>query len=211
MPSGPRKLDFDLSEAFLRMDEAVAETIAGLPDFPGFQTRTTLKLECAEEGYESYEMNYTLPEDTIGDELVTQEYVEVLKEYWPSINYEVHDEREYPDGTPKALEARRADGINVWYSNMLGQIVIHSQAICVRAEGHAVCGPPLGGVAPENDNTKGCTVEPADWASEATDAASTTESATSEMMAPFQGQGITPIPFRSSGTGSNGSGSTTGG
>ncbi|MEU5154678.1 hypothetical protein [Glycomyces sp. NPDC021274] len=156
MSSDLPELEFNLDEAFLRMDEAIGETIARLPDFPGFYERRTLQLKCAEEGRESYEISYTLPEATIGSELVTMDYFEVLKEHWPAIGYEIHAERKYPDGNPKALEATRSDGVNVWYSNMLGQIVIHAQVACVRAEGSPVCGPPLGGVLPENDNHKHC-------------------------------------------------------
>jgi hypothetical protein len=156
MPSDLPELEFNLDEAFLRMDEAVAETIAGLPDFPGFYERRTLQLECAEEGRESYEISYTLPEETIGAEQVTVDYFEVLKDHWTSVGWEIHGEREDADGNIADLQATRPDGVNVWYSNMLGQIVIHSQVACVSAEGSPVCGPPLGGVLPENDHHKHC-------------------------------------------------------
>lgn len=180
------ELEFDLSEAFLRMDEAVAQTIEGLPDFPGFKTRTTLKLECAEEGRESYEIAYALPEDTIGDELVTREYFDVLKDHWQSLGWNIHGERDDVDGNVSDIQATRPDGVNIWYSNMLGQIVIHSQVACVRAEGNPVCGPPLGGVTPENDSTQDCMViEP-----------EVSESETSEAVAPFEGRGVVPIPFQ---------------
>ena len=39
-------LAFKLDEAFYCAGESVAETIVGLPDFPGFRTRTSLTLEC---------------------------------------------------------------------------------------------------------------------------------------------------------------------
>ncbi|SDE43678.1 hypothetical protein [Glycomyces harbinensis] len=192
------ELEFNRGEAFLRMDEAVAQTIEGLPNFPGFQQRTTLKLECAEEGRESYEVNYTFPEETIGSDLVTKEYFAVLKEYWPSIGWEVHGERDDVDGDIADIQATRPDGVNVWYSNVLGQIVIHSQVACIEPEGEPVCGPPLGGVTPENDSTKDCVIEtPEESESESVDA-----------IAPFRGAGAAMIPWsRESGPGETGHGS----
>jgi hypothetical protein len=156
MSSDLPELEFNLDEAFLRMDDAVAETIAGLPDFPGFYERRTLKLECAEEGRESYEISYALPEETIGAELVTVDYFGILKEHWSSIGWNVHGERDDAHGKIADIQATRPDGVNIWYSNMLGQIVIHSQVACVSAEGNPVCGPPLGGVLPENDSHQDC-------------------------------------------------------
>ncbi|SDL39017.1 hypothetical protein SAMN05216298_3763 [Glycomyces sambucus] len=180
------ELEFTLDEAFIRMDDAVAETIAGLPDFPGFHERTTLKFECPDPDRESYEINYTLPESTIGSELVTEDYFAVLKEYWPSLGWEVHGEREYPDGAMKGIEAIRPDGVNVWYSNMLGQIVIHAQVACVSPGGGPVeCGPPLGGVLPEDDRASHCTVvEPEE-----------SEDASADAAAPFEDGQAVVRPF----------------
>jgi hypothetical protein len=177
MSQGPPELEFNRGEAFLRMDEAIAQTIEGLPNFPGFQERTTLALGCSEEGRESYEINYTFPEDTIGAELVTKEYFPVLKEHWSSQGWEVHGERDDVDGNIADIQATRPDGVNVWYSNMLGQAVIHAQVACVEDEGEPVCGPPLGGVLPENDRTKYCTLETPD----------DSESETADAVAPFEG------------------------
>nr|BFF22126.1 hypothetical protein GCM10025732_00910 [Glycomyces mayteni] len=186
MSSEMPELEFKLDEAFLRMDDAIAETIEGLPDFPGFYERTTLKFECPDPGRESYEINYTLPEETIGSDLVTKEYFEILKEYWPSIGWEVHGERDNAQGNVADIEAIRPDGVNVWYSNMLGQIVIHAQVACVApGDGPALCGPPLGGVLPENDRARDCSVvEPEASESESADA-----------VAPFQGGQAALRPF----------------
>lgn len=181
------ELEFNLDEAFLRMDDAIAETIAGLPDFPGFQVRTTLQLECPVEGRESYEINYTFPENTIGAELVTKEYFAVLKEHWPSLGWNVHGERDDVDGNIADIQATRPDGVNVWYSNMLGQIVIHGQVACVSAEGNPVCGPPLGGVLPENDRHKDC------------DLLTPEELESTEAIAPFEGGQAVLRPFEQSG------------
>ncbi|RRR99133.1 hypothetical protein [Glycomyces terrestris] len=179
------ELEFDLGEAFIRMDEAVAETIEGLPDFPGFQTRTTLKLDCPVEGRESYEINYKFPEHTIGSDLVTREYFSVLKAHWASLGWEVHGERDDADGNISDIQATRPDGVNVWYSNLLGQAIIHAQVACVSPEGEPVCGPPLGGVTPENDSTKDCIVkEPEESATETTDA-----------IAPFGDVQAAPVSF----------------
>ncbi|WP_100448058.1 hypothetical protein [Glycomyces xiaoerkulensis] len=184
------ELEFDLSEAFIRMDEAVAQTIDGLPDFPGFHKRTTLALDCPEEGRESYEIAYTLPEETIGSDLVTKEYFAVLKEHWPSLGWEVHGERDDVDGNIANIQAIRPDGVNLWYQNQIGQIVIHAQVACVEAEGHPVCGPPLGGVKPENDSTKDCMVLSREEL----------ESKTADAVAPFEGGQAATIPFTANGT-----------
>ncbi|WP_026924434.1 hypothetical protein [Glycomyces arizonensis] len=184
MSQGLPELEFNRGEAFLRMDEAIAQTIEGLPDFPGFQDRTTLKLDCSEEGRESYEINYTFPEETIGSDLVTKEYFTVLKEHWSSLGWEIHGERDDVDGNIADIQATRPDGVNIWYSNMLGQAVIHAQVACVEAEGDPVCGPPLGGVTPENDHTKYCTLETPDD--------STSE--TAEAIAPFGGTTAADVP-----------------
>lgn len=191
MSPGPPELEFNRSEAFLRMDEAAAQTIEGLPDFPGFQSRTTLKLDCSEEGRESYEIKYLFPESTIGSDLVTKEYFAVLKEYWSSLGWEVHGERDDVDGNISDIQATRPDGVNVWYSNLLGQAIIHSQVACVEAEGEPVCDPPLGGVTPENDSTKDCVVkDPEGSASE-----------TAEAIAPFGGTQGSIAPFSVGGAG----------
>lgn len=185
MSPGLPELEFDRGEAFLRMDEAVAQTIEGLPDFPGFKKRTTLQLDCSEEGRESYEIKYLFPEDTIGSDLVTKEYFPALKEHWTSLGWNVHGERDDVNGNIADIQATRPDGINVWYSNLLGQGVIHAQVACVEAEGNPVCGPPLGGVTPENDSTKYCVVQ----------APEDTESESTEAIAPFDGTRSAIIPF----------------
>lgn len=149
-------VDFGLDEAFVRMDEAVAQTITGLPEFPGFDSRTTLQLDCAVEGRESYEISYAFAEESVGTELVTEAYFAVLEDHWTSLGWEVHGQRDDGAGGLIAIQGLRPDGVNVWYANVLGAGVLHSQVSCVEAEGTPVCGAPLGGVTPANDSTKDC-------------------------------------------------------
>jgi hypothetical protein len=198
MSSDLPELEFNLDEAFLRMDEAVAETIEGLPDFPGFYERRTLQLECPEEGREYYEISYTLPEGTIGAELVTVDYFALLKEHWSSLGWNVHGERDDAHGNIADIQATRPDGVNVWYSNMLGQIVIHSQVACVSTEGNPVCGPPLGGVLPENDSHQDCELlNPEEL--ESTEAIAPFENGKA-VMQPFDGSELEHRYFNSPGT-----------
>lgn len=153
----PPEREFDQSTGWNRMEEAAAEAIDGLPDFPGFEVRHMQTLECTHEGvadeeYINLELSYEFSEDVSKDPLVRETYLELLRDKWEQANYDIH--RDQPSGTGKnhSLEAQRPDGINYWYW-VAGLTQLKIQSGCMKAvEGWSPeCPEPLGGVTPEND------------------------------------------------------------
>ncbi|GAB3237370.1 hypothetical protein GCM10027447_36520 [Glycomyces halotolerans] len=143
----------DQSEAWPRLEAAVHETIAALPDFPGFETRALHELGCEDPTHVKYELSYGFSLADSESGAVRRDYVTILKQHFPTIGYDVHDERYGEDGQPRGLEALRvADGINVWY-RILGLVSIKAQSGCVRrVDGfEPYCPRPLGGVVRDRD------------------------------------------------------------
>lgn len=194
-PTEPPERDFDESTVVERLDEAVAEAIEVLPDFPGFESRSMSTQTCSHNGevdedYIRYEMTYQFSAEDSESELVHQTYVEVLRQAWTEAGYDIHrDETRGSDDPHYIIEAIRPDGINYWvraanYTN------ITVQSGCVRRSSETpACTTPLGGVTRENDLARisgTCagteTVYPDD-----------TESA--DAMAPFEGGQADFTPF----------------
>lgn len=135
-----------------RMEDAVRETIAALPDFPGFETRAFGELAGAHPDVVQYELSYTFALADSETAKVRREYVAVLKRHLPALGYTVHSERFGKDGAPQALEAVRPDGINLWY-RVLGLVSVKAQTGPMPRDPDydPYCPPPLGGVARERD------------------------------------------------------------
>lgn len=154
----PPDREFDQSTAWDRIEEAAAESIDGLPDFPGFKVRILQKLECthngqADEEYVNLELSYQFSEEISNDPLVRETYLAHFREQWQEAGYDIHRDTQVGDDPPHyALEARRSDGVNYWYR--VGRLaVLKIQSGCVKVvEGWpSACPDPLGGVTPEND------------------------------------------------------------
>lgn len=190
----PPEREFDQSTGWNRMEEAAAEAIDGLPDFPGFEARHMQTLECTHEGvadeeYINLELSYEFSEDVSKDPLVRETYLELLRDKWEQANYDIHRDR--PSGTGKnhSLEARRPDGINYWYW-VAGLTQLKIQSGCMKAveDWSPECPEPLGGVAPENDQAakRYCGTD------------DTTEEA--DAIAPFEGSPAAVVPFSTDST-----------
>jgi hypothetical protein len=135
-----------------RMEDAVREVIAALPDFPGFETRAFGELAGAHPDVVQYELSYTFTLADSETDKVRRDYVTVLKRHLPAIGYTIHSERFDRDGAPQALEAVRPDGVNVWY-RVLGLVSVKAQTGPMpRDPGYdPSCPPPLGGVTRDRD------------------------------------------------------------
>ena len=152
----PPERDFDSSAAWSRMEEAAAEAIAELPDFPGFEERRMLELSCKHNREVNnyctrFELTYMFSAEDSATELVHEDYVDLLREQWTEADYDVHrDESRGEDPVFHDLEATRPDGINYWLiaANYTSLVV---QSGCVKRNGGSECPPPLGGVTEEND------------------------------------------------------------
>jgi hypothetical protein len=195
----PPERDFDQSTAWQRLEDAAAEAIADLPDFPGFNVRTMMVTNCEQYGetgeeYVQLDLTYEFSEEISQDPLVRETYVDLLREKWNTSGYDVH--RDEPSGTGKyySIEAVRPDGINYWYW-AAGLVVFHIQSGCVEATeagDNPPCPIPLGGVTRENDRaTKFC---------DSTGMVYPDEEETADAIAPFVGSQAAMIPFQPNGT-----------
>jgi hypothetical protein len=153
----PPEREFDETTAWIRMEEAAAEAIAELPDFPGFEERRLLELSCSHDGqtdsdYTQLELTYAFSAEDSATDLVHEDYVNLLREQWTGAGYDVHRDEAYGQNPVfYDLEARRPDGINYWLiaANYTSLVI---QSGCVKKSGAVPeCPPPLGGVTPEND------------------------------------------------------------
>lgn len=156
-PEAPPERDFDESTAWTRMEDAAAEAIAGLPDFPGFEERMMLELSCKHDGEVDedrvrFELTYMFSAEDSATDLVHEEYVRLLRERWTEAGYDVHRDEAYgEDPVFYDLEATRPDGVNYWLvAANYTSLTIQSGCVEKSAEPSA-CPPPLGGVPPEND------------------------------------------------------------
>ncbi|MCH7232971.1 hypothetical protein L0U85_19240 [Glycomyces sp. L485] len=157
----PPEREFDQSTAWERLEEAAAEAIADLPDFPGFEVRTMKMLECEHDGevdekYVNLELGYQFSRDVSDYELVREAYRTELRALWEQEGYDIHRDAQRGDDPPHySLEARRPDGINYWY-RVAGLVELAVQSGCVKAiDGFvAECPDPLGGVTEENDRAR---------------------------------------------------------
>ncbi|MBO3735833.1 hypothetical protein [Glycomyces niveus] len=156
----PPERSFDQSTAWQVLEDAAAEAIADLPDFPGFEVRTMQLTYCEQYGetgkeYVAYELTYEFSDDVSADPLVRETYRELLREKWNSSGYDVHRDEQRGDDPPfYSLEARRPDQVNYWYW-VAGLTVLRVQSGCIKAaeggEYNPDCPTPLGGVTREND------------------------------------------------------------
>jgi len=149
--------DFDNHEVYPIMEQLVADTVATLPDFPGFEVRTGKFLNCEEEGkiYDDWvaiELQYAFsPADSETEQVRTQ-YTDDIRNYWTESGYEIVRDKETPSGI-RDLEASVSGGITLWWSAAY-KATLTVQTGCVpvgndqRATDYL---PPVGGVTPEND------------------------------------------------------------
>jgi hypothetical protein len=108
--------DFDNHEAYQIMEQVVADAIAQLPDFPGFEQRKGSFLDCEDEGrvYDDWvaiELRYTFSLADASTELVRSQYTEIWRDYWESSGYEIVEDKWQADSGRGSLEATYPGGI----------------------------------------------------------------------------------------------------
>lgn len=156
----PPDREFDEAAAYPLMEQIVADTIAGLPDFPGFYQRGYLRPEdCGEtlgsayDGWVALEIWYGFSGDVSVTDLVKTDYTNLLRESWIDAGYDLHDDSIDPATGRGTLQAERPDGINLWWWVADG-VSLTIQTGCIPATDDFDKPdyiPPVGGVLPEND------------------------------------------------------------
>ncbi|MEV3938941.1 hypothetical protein AB0K52_23585 [Glycomyces sp. NPDC049804] len=191
----PPAREFDEAEAYPLMEQIVLDTIAELPDFPGFEKRVYLRpQDCAEslgeqyEGWVALEISYTFSDENSALPRVQTGYTPILREQWEAAGYDIHRDNIDPETGHGSLEAERPDGINLWWWVMDG-VSLTVQTGCVPKTpdfDNPDYIPPAGGVLPENDAAAQNRMNPPEEATdEATDPFATARPASA------------PVPFDS--------------
>lgn len=145
---------FDQSEAWERLEDALRETVEELPDFPGFEKRGIFRLDCAGNDKVVYEVHYAFSIETSQTSQVREEYPELLKQLWSEMGYEVHRDDVHEGLGWRDVEARRSDGVNLWYPAWDGVRLVAQSGCIDRVEDfEEPCIAPLGGVTEANDPT----------------------------------------------------------
>jgi hypothetical protein len=152
----PPESEYTQAEAYAPMEAAVAESIAVLPDFPGFGWREWYELPCSHNGvddpnYTMIEIAYNFSEEDSGSDLVREDYVAAFREYWESQGYEITADRETPleARVDRSLVAEREDGISLWYAvGRIAGLIVQSGCVPVSDPSEIEYIPPAGGIEP---------------------------------------------------------------
>jgi hypothetical protein len=146
--------EYSEAEVFAPMEAEVAEIIEALPDFPGFASRSWAETPCYKDGAYTedrvgVEITYVFDGTAAVDPLIRETYVDELRERWTEQGYEITWDEASATGKFYELEARREDGIKLWYSVAHG-VALKIQSGCVPASDHGEIQyiPPSGGVVP---------------------------------------------------------------
>jgi hypothetical protein len=157
MGEEPPEATYTEAESFGPMEAEVAEIVAELPDFPGFNSRSWNELPCSHGGidnaeYVNVEIRYGFDEAESATTTVRETYVSSLRERWTDLGYDIH--RDEASGTGKfySLEARRDDGINLWYSVATGvSLLVQSGCVPKSDPSEIEYIAPAGGLVPGSE------------------------------------------------------------
>lgn len=155
----PPESEYTQAEAYAPMEEAVTETAAALPDFPGFESRWWHELPCEHDGissadYTNIEIEYSFTAEDSATELTREQYVDVLRDHWTSLGYEItrDEERQRGDRLDYDLVAKREDGISLWYTlGAYNAFLIQSGCVPVSDRSEIEYIAPAGGIEPGSD------------------------------------------------------------
>jgi hypothetical protein len=142
------------AEAIPVMEAEVAAIIGELPEFPGFSSRSWRETPCYKDGAYTeervgMEIEYRIVDGNTAESLARVAYVDALRELWTEQGYEITWDEASPDGEWYNLEARRDDGVKLWY-NVAHAVSLMVQSGCVPASDHSEIQyiPPSGGIIP---------------------------------------------------------------
>lgn len=153
----PPESAYTQAEAYEPMEAAAADAVAALPEFPGFEQRTWAELPCSHNGeddpdYTNIEIRYQISDENSGVERVRTEYVDLLRDHWSSLGYEItfDETKEKSNGrTDRNLAVQRDDGITLWYRVWGGvSLLIQSGCVPVSDVADFEYVPPTGGIEP---------------------------------------------------------------
>jgi hypothetical protein len=145
------------AEAYAPMEAAVADTVAALPDFPGFERRIWAKTPCSRNGlevpgYTNIEIEYRFTQEQSQLPLVRERYVEVLREHWTALGYRIIADRtlQARDRTDREIIAfRPEDRFKLWYSAAHYTVLrVRSGCVPVSDLSEIAYVPPSGGITP---------------------------------------------------------------
>jgi hypothetical protein len=185
----PPDAHYTQAEAYAPMEAAAADAIAVLPDFPGFEKRSWSRVPCSRGGvddptYTNVEISYWFSIEDSGLDRVRSQYVDILREHWTSLGYEIiHEEnRERPDGsTARGTAVKRDDDITLWYSaSGYAVLIIQSGCVPVSDLDEFEYIPPAGGIEPGSEG---------DIVDRYFPDGIPTEDASADAIAPFEGTG----------------------
>lgn len=191
---------YSQAEAYAPMEAAAADAVAVLPDFPGFEQRSWGEMPCSHNGvddpdYTNIEIRYRMSGESSTEDRVRGEYVDLLREHWSSLGYQITYEAESEradGGTARDIAVKREDGITLWYS-VAGYASLMIQSGCVPVSDPADIPyvPPAGGIEPGGEGDKLRNYFPDGVPTDAT---------SDEAIAPFGEDQAAPLPFSSPGS-----------
>lgn len=156
MSGKPPESAYTQAEAYPPMEQAIADTIEILPDFPGFTYRSWRELPCSHNGidnsdYTNIEISYGFGEELSTDPKIRETYVDVLREHWAELGYTTRTD-EGDDTGFYNLSVKREDGIALWYSVWgLVNLIVQSGCVPVSDIDEIEYVPPAGGIEPGSD------------------------------------------------------------
>lgn len=161
--NSPPESTYTQAEAYSPMEDAAAEAVSRLTDFPGFERRAWVEIPCTHNGeddpdYTNIEIQYSMTTEDSHLDRVRGEYVDVLREYWVSLGYEItYEETEEKSSgrIDRNLAVKREDGITLWYRVWDGvSLLIQSGCVPVSEPGEFEYIPPVGGIEPGGDKDR---------------------------------------------------------
>ncbi|GAB3645236.1 hypothetical protein [Glycomyces tarimensis] len=159
--TGPPVGEYDESDVWPRMEEAVTGSAVSLEGFPGFVSRTVEVTPCGyrtEAGLRTY--RYWIVYELADFATTEAAFTDAVRESWSGDDHEIlHDGTTYEDHT--TMTARRSDQLTL-FLNLGDDAALEVQSGCLeRVDAHVQCLEAQGGVMPEADTIKGlpCTEE----------------------------------------------------
>jgi hypothetical protein len=157
MSEQPPAPAYTQAEAYAPMEAAVADLVAALLGFPGFERRLWAKTPCSHDGtddprYTNVEIEYRFSQEDSRRSEVREHYADVLRDHWAGLGYEIIADRSIAarDRTDRDLIAfRPADRVKLWYSvAYYVSIRIRSGCVPVSDLSEIAYVPPVGGIVP---------------------------------------------------------------